>query len=140
MNKRKLYKRFLKLGVRIDNLLFTDIGINTVEKAVQNLVAVIKSDDEINSKNVNVIEFVERFYKIEQILLYNLQASRKIIRSSEFKDCNLIVRLEEKHKSNQLASVYNAMCDFNVEFFNTYGISLGKIKNDIESEELEIQK
>ena len=139
MKKHQLYKKFFKLGGHIDNLCFHYIEFDLVDSAISNLWGLIRWDN-VDIETSKLHEFTEKFFKIKHTLEQSIKHCNGKIKSTEFKDTKLLVRLEIKHKLSKLQSAHMDMAKFEQNFLDIFGISLLETKNYIDKKELEKAK
>jgi len=139
MKKHQLYKKFFKLGSRIDNLCFHCIEFDLVDSAIFNLWGLIRWDY-VDIKTSKLHKFTEKFFKIKHTLEQSIKHCNGKIKSTEFKDTKLLVRLEIKHKLSKLQSVHLDMAKFEQNFLDIFGVSLLETKNYLIEQELEKSK
>lgn len=130
MTKEQLYKKFFKLGSHIDNLCFHHIEFDLVDDAIHDLWSIVRRD---NVSDFN--KFAQKFYKIIAVINERCVDCCKKINSTEFKDTKLLVRLEIKHKLNQLQSAHLNLAKFEQEFLAVFGVSLLELNNNLNLKE-----
>ena len=139
VKKQTLYKKFFKLGSRIDNMCFRYIQYDLVDDAISNLWELIRWEN-VDVKTSELHEFADKFFKIKNTLEQTIKCYNGKINSTEFKDTKLLVRLEIKHKLNKLKTAHLDLSKFEQNFLDVFGISLFESKNYIDKKELEKAK
>ena len=131
MKKEKLYKKFFKLGCKIDNEYFHKIEFDLVDNTIHSLWLLVKEDN-IN----NLHNFVKNYFKVNLTVEKAMVECFLKINSTEFMDTRLLNRVRLKNKFNKLKSMQLELDKFEQEFLIVFGVSIAETNQYLQTKEL----
>ena len=120
------------------DLSFKDkVDTNIFNEAKNHLFNLVVSYEDLNIEDLELRNFTKKYYEIHDFAERKLKRVEDLTKSDYFKSLSLFKRLNLKRNLKSCRNLYSNFGKFDSMFYKTFGISLVKVIDSINCEEIE---